>query len=261
VFGTLLDDLRRDFTAAVFQPGKPSDGGPVSGGDELVFVLGMPRSGTTLVEQILAAHPEVHGCGELTTMPSIVGRLPAQGRTSRLAQDTRGALAAEYLAASRRHAPASATRRVDKQPLNFLYLGQIALLFPAARIVWCRRDPRDIAISVYGEDFSPESTYATDLGEILGFADVQERLMAHWRQVIPNPLHEVRYEDLVRDPEAGTRGLVDFLDLPWDPACLGFHDAARSVGTPSRWQVRQPVHARSVGRWTNYARWFPADPA
>jgi len=262
VFRTLLDDLRCNFTAAAFQPGTPSDDGPATGDEEeLVFVLGMPRSGTTLVEQILAAHPEVHGCGELTTMPSIVGRLPAQGRTSRLAQDTRGALAAEYLAASRRHAPASATRRVDKQPLNFLYLGQIALLFPAARIVGCRRDPRDIAISVYGEDFSPESTYATDLGEILGFADVQERLMAHWRQVIPNPLHEVRYEDLVRDPEAGTRGLVDFLDLPWDPACLGFHDAARSVGTPSRWQVRQPVHARSVGRWTNYARWFPADPA
>lgn len=255
-FRLLLNDLRRDFTAAAFQP--PSHGNP-AGGDDLVFVLGMPRSGTTLVEQILAAHPQVHGCGELTSIPAIVGGLPAQGRTSRLPEGMRDALAAEYLAASRRRAPASATRRVDKQPLNFLYLGQIALLFPEARIVWCRRDPRDVAISIYGEDFSPESTYATDLGEILGFVRLQEEMMAHWRQVIPNPLHEVRYEALVQDPETGTRALVDFLGLPWDPACLGFHEVARSVGTPSRWQVRQPVHSRSVGRWSNYARWFPAE--
>lgn len=260
-FRALLDDLRREFTAAAFQPEAPSDGEPVAAGEELVFVLGMPRSGTTLVEQILAAHPQVQGCGELTSIPAIVGCLPAQGRTSRLPEGMRDALAAEYLAASRRRAPVSATRRVDKQPLNFLYLGQIALLFPGARIVWCRRDPRDVAISIYGEDFSPESTYATDLAEILGFARFQDELMTHWRQVIPNPLHEVRYEDLVQDPEAGTRALVGFLGLPWDPACLDFHDVARSVGTPSRWQVRQPMHARSVGRWANYARWFPADPS
>lgn len=256
-FRALADDLRRDFTAASFDP----PDGTANDGSDLVFVVGMPRSGTTLVEQILAANPQVHGCGELTVIPAIVAGLPAQGRTSALPEASREALRKQYLEASRRGAPGSAARRVDKQPLNFLYLGQVALLFPAARIVWCRRDARDVAISIYGEEFSPESTYATDLGEILGFAAIQEQLMGHWKLVVPNPVHEVVYEDLVRDPEACTRALVDFAGLAWDPACLEFHGLARSVDTPSRWQVRQPVHARSVGRWKNYEKWFPDAPA
>lgn len=258
-FGKLLEDTRRRFEPELFDDAVGAAAS--AAGDELVFVVGMPRSGTTLVEQIMASHAEVHDCGELTAMPSIVGSLPARMLTTTLEAPRREALAARYLQASRRGAPVHASRRVDKQPLNFLYLGQVALLFPRARIVWCRRDLRDVAISIYGEDFSPESTYATDLREIMAFARIQEQLMAHWKQVLPNPFHEVEYERLVRDPEPAARSLVSFLGLDWDPACLAFHETARNVSTPSRWQVRQAIHARSIGRWANYSGWFPEEAA
>ena len=230
-----------------------------------IFVLGMPRSGTTLVEQILAAHPQAHGCGELTGIVAIAQ--DAFARTGlRWPHDAarfdaawlrdRGA---DFLHAAAQQAPAEATRLIDKQPYNFLHVGLIAMLFADARIVWCRRDPRDIALSIFSESFSPLSGYATDLDDIRFFIDEQERLMRHWQSVSPLPILEVRYEDMVTDTEAQARRLIDFAGLPWDPACLQFHRSGRSVQTLSRWQVRQPVHTRSVGRWRHYPRWFGED--
>ena len=122
--------------------------------------------------------------------------------------------------------------------------------------MWCRRDPRDIAVSIYGESMSPASSFATDLDDIRFVIEGHERLMRHWQAVSALPILEVAYEDVVADLPTHARRLVDFTGLSWDDACLRFHDSARPVQTLSRWQVRQPVHARSVGRWRNYPQWF-----
>ncbi len=230
-----------------------------------VFVLGMPRSGTTLVEQIIAAHPSAHGCGELTGIVSIAQNASA-GTDLRWPQDAARfdtawahRNAADYLRSASDSADADAKRLVDKQPYNFLHVGLIAMLFADARIVWCRRDPRDIALSIFSESFSPLATYATDIDDIRFFIEEQERLMRHWQSVSPLPILEVQYETMVTDTEAQIRRLIDFVGLPWDECCLDFHSSGRSVQTLSRWQVRQPMHTKSVGRWRNYAQWFSAD--
>lgn len=227
-----------------------------------LFVVGMPRSGTTLVEQILSAHPQGHGCGELTGIVGIADGIPAQTglRWPQDAARVDGAWLREraqaYLSVALRGAPADAQRLVDKQPYNFLHVGLIAMLFADARIVWCRRDPRDIALSIFSESFAPSATYATDRDDIAFVIAQQERLMRHWEAVSPLPILEFEYERVVADTEAQIRRLVDFAGLPWDARCLDFHASGRSVQTLSRWQVRQPMHARSVGRWRHYPEWF-----
>lgn len=229
-----------------------------------VFVLGMPRSGTTLAEQILAAHPQAYGCGELTGIVSIaqdasVGtglRWPQDAARFDAAWAHRQASAYLQLAGA---AANGAARLIDKQPYNFLHVGLIAMLFADARIVWCRRDPRDIALSIFSESFSPLATYATDVDDIRFFIEEQERLMRHWQSMSPLPILELQYETMVTDTDAQIRRLIDFAGLPWDERCLDFHNSGRSVQTLSRWQVRQPVHTKSVGRWRNYSQWFGAD--
>ena len=229
-----------------------------------VFVLGMPRSGTTLAEQILAAHPQAHGCGELTGIVSIaqdasVGaglRWPQDAARFDAAWAHRQASGYLQLAGA---AADGAARLIDKQPYNFLHIGLIAMLFADARIVWCRRDPRDIALSIFSESFSPLATYATDVDDIRFFIEEQERLMRYWQSVSPLPILEVQYETMVTDTDAQIRRLIDFVGLPWDECCLDFHTSGRSVQTLSRWQVRQPMHTKSVGRWRNYSQWFGAD--
>ena len=227
-----------------------------------VFVMGMPRSGTTLVEQILAAHAQVFGCGELIGIVSIAqtasvdtGLLWPQD-AARFDAAWLRRRATDYLQAAEKPATREALRLIDKQPYNFLHVGLIAMLFADARIVWCRRDPRDIALSIYSESFSPLATYATDIDDIRFFIEQQERLMRHWQSVSPLPMMEVQYETMVTDTEAQIRRLIDFAGLPWDERCLDFQNSGRSVQTLSRWQVRQPVHSRSVGRWRNYPQWF-----
>lgn len=226
-----------------------------------VFVVGMPRSGTTLVEQILASHPQVHGCGELPDLallahglPLRLGRLHEGGRAAAALQpDDLNSMAARYLATLDDNGARDVARAIDKAPLNFFHVGLAALLFPQARVIWCRRDPRDVGLSIFSENFSLQSNYATDLADIGLFHQGHERLMAHWQQHAPIRITEIRYEQLVAHLESESRRLVAFLDLPWDPSCLQFHTSERAVQTPSRWQVRQPIYTRSVARWRNYA--------
>ena len=238
-----------------------------------VFIVGMPRSGTTLTEQILASHPQVHGCGELPHVNLVARHLPLMAGSRKSWQELARTAPADviqaarqrYLAGAQRHAPAEALRLVDKAPLNFFQLDLVARLFPDALVVWCRRDPRDVAVSIYAENFSLEEAFATGMESIAQFIGVQHALMRHWLAASPLPIHTLHYEALVQDLDTEARKLLAFVDLPWDDACLDFHRNERGVQTPSRWQVRQPAHTRSVGRWRNYpeatARLLAALPA
>jgi len=233
------------------------------GTDQAVFIVGLPRSGTTLTEQILSAHPQMHGAGELPDLARLAiqyragaGDEPWQTASGLGSADSQCAAHA-YLQALRRNAPARALRISDKSPLNFFHLAFAALLFPNARVIHCRRDARDNALSIWMENFNPDQHYATDFDDLAFFHVQYERLMEHWRQVLPLPILEVQYEEVVADLEGQARRLVEFLGVPWDVRCLDFHKNPRAVQTPSRWQVRQPIYARSVGRWRAYAPYLP----
>ncbi|PLZ03188.1 hypothetical protein CY652_07755, partial [Burkholderia sp. WAC0059] len=229
-----------------------------------VFVVGMPRSGTTLIEQILSSHPQVTGAGELAALRLAVeasglfpDRLAALANDAPDAQDTAaralGALGRDYLA---RVAPLAhgRARLVDKMPGNFVYAGLIPLILPGARIVHARRDPVDTCLSCYTKLFGGDQPFAYDQRELGRFYRLYERLMAHWRSLLPpERFIEVDYEAVVDDLGAEARRLVAFLGLPWDDACLNFHDNPRVVRTASVNQVRRPIYRSSKGRWRAYA--------
>jgi tetratricopeptide (TPR) repeat protein len=223
--------------------------------DELpVFIVGMPRSGTTLIEQILSAHPKVAAAGEL---PFWKSRLREWGRgATEPAADALLSAVTEYSALLRRYGPEVA-RVTDKAPLNFELLWLIRLAFSNARIIHCRRNPIDTGLSIYFSHFWAHQTYAFDKSDIVFFYRHYERLMAHWRSVLPpERFTEVDYETLVAEPEAETRRLIDFLGLPWDDACLVPESNVRLVKTASVWQARQPVYRTSVDRWRRYEPWL-----
>ncbi|RWP35641.1 sulfotransferase [Mesorhizobium sp.] len=224
-----------------------------------VFVVGMPRSGTTLTEQICASHPDVHGAGELSKLSRVANAIGlktlsagdlSQPITS-ITEDLSRTLAEEHLSYLRERAP-SALRVVDKTPHNFELIGLIGLLFPNARIIHCRRDAIDNCVSCFVLNFSEAHSYNTDLTTLGLYYREYDRLMRHWNGVFPGLIFENRYEKLVDDQEAQSRRLIDYLGLPWDDACLRFFDRDGSVNTPSRWQVRQPIYKSSVKRWKNY---------
>jgi len=166
-------------------------------------------------------------------------------------------IAGQYLRALRSGSPKKRLRISDKAPLNFFQLAFAAVLFPNARVIHCRRSPRDTALSIWMENFNAEQRYATDFGDLAFFTAQYERLMAHWHRELPLPILDVRYEETVADLETQARRLLEFLDVPWDSRCLEFHKNERAVQTPSRWQVRQPVYRRSLERWIAYAEFLP----
>lgn len=207
-----------------------------------VFVLGMPRSGTTLLEQILASHPAIHGAGELPD----VGRLVEAGTPLEPAQ--LGRAGAAYVAGVVRLAP-QAARIVDKMPLNFLHAGFIHAMLPNARIVHVRRDPLDTCFSCYAKLFDQQLGFAYDQDDLGRFYVAYDRLMAHWRSVLPpERFLEVDYEAVVADLEGESRRLIAFCGLEWDARCLAFHQTQRPVLTASVNEVRRPLYASSVGR-------------
>jgi len=212
-----------------------------------LFLVGVPRSGSTLTEQMLSCHPDVFAAGELDDLPRLVEGLD---RESSAAIDS---AAERYLASLHQRAP-GASRIIDKLPHNALFLGEIAQLFPAARIVHCSRDERDTGLSIFGRNFHATHDYATDLVSIGVFQREHRRLMEHWREQLPLPLLELRYEELVRDPEPTLRGLLEFCGLAWDPQVLRFHESQRLTRTASRAQVQRPLYRSSVGRARSYRR-------
>jgi tetratricopeptide (TPR) repeat protein len=217
--------------------------------DRPVFLVGAPRSGSTLVEEILATQAAVHAAGELDDVPALARSLE---RGSEAALD---AAARRYLARFDGLDPRP-RRITDKLPHNAFFLGEIAQMFPAARVVYVTRDPLDAGLSIFARDFHATHDYATDLGAIGVFLREHRRLLEHWREHLPLALHELSYERLVAHPEDTTRGLLDFLGLPWDPSALRFHESERVARTASYAQVRRPLYRSSVGRWRAHAEWL-----
>lgn len=227
-----------------------------------IFVIGMPRSGTTLIEQILSSHPRVTGAGELSALRFSIdeigsfpdGVLALDGQADAAARLRRCGQA--YLA---RVTPLAAGRAhvIDKMPGNFLYAGMIALILPGARIIHVRRDPVDTCLSCYTKLFAGQQPFAYDQVELGVFYRQYEQLMAHWRELLPGDTFiETEYEAVVDNLEGEARRLIDFLALPWDDACLSFHRNRRVVRTASVNQVRQPIYQTSKGRWRAYAHFL-----
>ncbi len=235
-----------------------------AGSDQPVFIVGMPRSGTTLIEQILASHPQIEGAGEPNLMRDLARHNAArEGRPDSypafletLAPERLAQIGEHYLADLAALVP-PADRIVDKMPTNFLYLGLIRLILPNARIIHCRRDPLDTCLSCYTKLFSGELDFSYDQAELGRYYRRYERLMAHWRTVLPpGTLCEIDYERVVDDLEGETRRLLDFCGLGWDPACLKFHETRRTVSSASVNQVRQPLYRNAVGRAQPYRRFL-----
>ncbi|CAM2155899.1 putative Tfp pilus assembly protein PilF [Pararobbsia alpina] len=229
-----------------------------------VFVLGMPRSGTTLTEQILASHPDVHGAGELRDLMDVFQQpIASAGTQLRFPDNLVHATpedfthkGAEYVRRLRARAP-NALRMTDKMPANYMLLGLIPLVLPNAKIIHVRRNPVDTCLSCFTRLFTRHQDATYDLRE-LGLHYVNyARLMDHWRAVLPQgSFIEVQYEDLVADIETQARRLIDYVELPWNDACLDFHKTQRAIRTASVTQVRQPIYSSSVERWKHYERYL-----
>jgi Flp pilus assembly protein TadD len=220
-----------------------------------ILVVGLPRSGTTLIEQILSAHPDVSAAGELSfwnERGSAWERAAgAEAKTEQLASS-----AADYRRLLRQLAPGAA-RVTDKMPLNFQWAGLVHQALPRATIVHCRRDPVDTALSIHQTHFNPRLWFPTGGAALVGFVRGYQRLCAHWRRVLPpERFIEIDYEALVDEPESIIRRIVAASGLPWNNSCLFPQRNARAVKTPSKWQARQPIYRHSVGRWRSYEPWL-----
>jgi tetratricopeptide (TPR) repeat protein len=255
---TAYAELKRTYTRKFFE----DHAGQGLQSERPVFIVGMPRSGTTLTETIIAGHPQAHAAGELETikrcereMSDLVFRDEGIQKNPRtLSWVGVEVLAQRYLdVIDAKTRNAAATRITDKMPHNFQAVGFITTLFPNARIIHTKRNPFDTCLSIWQQNFNDAHTYARNLTDLGHHYAQYLNLMQHWREVLPaGRMLEIEYEDLVENQETVTRKLIDFVGLPWDDACLRPQDVKRTVLTASVWQVRQPVYKRSAGRWKNY---------
>jgi len=216
-------------------------------------------SGTTLVEQILASHPDVFGAGELRDIRSIVGTISKYDKNQSSFPDyirtidgkVLKGFAEAYLKRIR-SLHSSSLRVVDKMPQNFLFLGLIAIMFPNASVVHCRRNPLDTCLSCYFQRFRMRQEYSFDLAHLGNYYRYYQDLMDHWRETLPIRIFDISYEDIVSDPEPQCRALLEYCGLNWDDRCLSFHKTQRPLTTASNLQVRQPLYNSSVERWRRY---------
>jgi tetratricopeptide (TPR) repeat protein len=246
-----FDDIIERFTPAYF-----ATHAALGSDDETpLLVLGMPRSGTTLTEQIITSHPAVAAGGELPYWLEAGPPWLGGGLRSMTVENAQS-VADEYMTVLRDLGP-DAARVTDKMPPNFMWIGLIHLLFPKARIIHCKRNPIDTCLSIYSTYFTARMDFSGDRGDLVFFYRQYERLMEHWRNVLP-PLvyHETQYEELVGDRDVRSRELIAFCGLDWDDACMLPEQNERQVRTASVWQARQPVYKTLVERWRRYEPWL-----
>ena len=227
-----------------------------------IFILGLPRSGSTLLEQVLASHSLVEGTSELPYLSRVAGLL-SRNRVDginypeavrEVGPDTFRSLGEDYLSFAELHRRKRTPRFIDKMPNNFPHVGLLSLILPGARIIDARRHPLDACLSCYRQLFAKGQNFTYDLTEIGEYYLQYQRLMDHWAEVLPGRVLTVQYEDVVTDFPNQVRRLLEFCELPWEDACLRFYESDRPVRTPSSEQVRQPIYDRSVGQWRNYAQ-------
>jgi sulfotransferase family protein len=254
----LFDRIEATFTRELIAK-KAGSGDPSS---LPIFVIGMPRSGTTLVEQIIASHPMVHGAGELQAFNDVIlalrgpngDAIPYPNFVPSLDASALQQIGARYLSAVRKLAP-SGERVTDKMPSNYYFAGLIHLALPNAKIIHTVRNPVDTCLSCFSKLFTAEQNHTYDLAELGRYYKRYERLMAHWRRVLPAQcILDVRYEDVVADLEGQARRIIAYCALPWDERCLSFHKTDRAVRTASASQVRLPIYKGAVGRWRAYEK-------
>lgn len=252
----LFEKLKAAFTPGLFERiPRPAAGPPTP-----VFIVGQLRSGTSLVERILDAHPDIFGAGELNFVEALAEGLSGEGAAGGEYPENLSLLppavmaeAAGYYRATLKGYAQGEPYVVDKNPLNFIHLGLIAALFPGARVIHCRRHPLDTALSIYFQHFAhAANAYAYDLKSIGEFYQEYLGLMAHWYQALPLDIFDLDYDELVKAPEKHVRRMLDYIGAPFDEKCLEFHKHEGAVATASLWQARQPLYATSSGRWKNY---------
>ena len=230
---------------------------PIPSGDahsSPVFICGMFRSGSTLIEQILGSHSHVRAAGELDLVPQLVARIGGYPRSAALASEEATESWREFYLRGLPVTPNPDLLVTDKRPENFLHIGLIKTIFPSAKFVHTRRNRLDNLLSLYFLHLEPAMAYALDLEDAAHWYGQYSRLMAHWMALYPNDILEVDYDELVREPNLVLEPLLGFLDLDWEDEILHFHRARSTIKTASVWQVREPLHARSSGRWRNYSK-------
>ncbi|MGI9333971.1 MAG: sulfotransferase family protein, partial [Gammaproteobacteria bacterium] len=258
-FAAGVDKLIAVFDQSLFDRLHRPHDDEFEGSERSVLIVGMPRSGTSLVEQILASHPDVYGAGELSLLDSLSRKVRALVRADSnyplcvraIDRNTVVSLGADYVRELVDIAPYAA-RVADKMPSNFLHLGLAALIAPRASLVHVERDAMDTCWSIYATQFGTGHEWAYDFDDIVFYYGEYRRLMAHWAEVLPAPVLALRYEDLVNEQEQRSRALVAHCGLDWDERCLDFHNTERRVSTASEWQVRQPMYKSSIARWRRY---------
>jgi tetratricopeptide (TPR) repeat protein len=249
---TFIDGLMRIYSREAIS----TIGAPGSSSAKPVFVVGMPRSGTSLAEQIIASHPAAFGAGELNFWAALMKKDEQQLTRAVLSEPARPRVAEEYLRILEGFS-ANASRVIDKAPVNAEFLGLIYSVFPNARVIYMQRDPIDTCLSCYFQQFLTGLNYTFDLSDLVHYYREHQRIIAHWRAVLPPGfILDVPYEGLVADQETWSRKMLDFIGLEWDPRCLEFHTNKRRVTTASAWQVRQKVYQSSVARWRNYEKFI-----
>lgn len=243
--------FNEDFFAQWKHPGHATE--------QPIFIVGMPRSGTTLTEQILASHPRVYGAGELTHVNKAIHLIERRYNTPNPevfgkvgAQDVLD-FAEEYLSRYPEEGR-SFDRITDKMPLNLIHLGIIALAFPNAKFVYCRRNAPDTCLSCFMQNFNNRIWFSFNLEKLAQHYRMHVDTMEQWKRLLPGRIHEVRYEKLTSDPEPQIRALLEHCDLEWDDACMEFHKTKRGIRTASVWQVRQPMYTSSVEKWRDYEK-------
>jgi hypothetical protein len=235
----------------------------LGGGSDLpVFIVGMPRSATTLTEQIISSHPQVQAAGEVVFWGKAPVAMPLRLNTTtpypqcvaEMLPQQASDIAAMYESTLLKIVGTNNQLKhiTDKMPHNFVHLGLIALLFPNAKIIHTKRDPIDTCLSIFFQNFNESHTYACSLENLGHHYRQYQRIMQHWHTVLPGRIMDINYADTVADPEYWSRKLIAHIGLEWDDACLSPHKLERSVKTASIWQVRQPIYKSSVERWRNY---------